>query len=160
MLNGTGIVREQRSPPDKVLIPVHVRRFPLPLLMLAGASLVLAGCGSAAVDLEVGECLDSDDLDSDEISTVTTLDCEEPHDVEIFGEHLLPDGDFPGMSKIQQVGEEECGDQFFDFVGTEGTDSGLQYSYLSPSEETWDDGDRTVLCMAVSDEPVTGTMAG
>lgn len=129
--------------------------------MLAGASLVLASCGSAAVDLEVGECLDSDDLDSDEISRVTTLDCEEPHDVEIFGKHELSDGAFPGMSTIQEVGEEECRDQFFSFMGEDAVASGAQYSYLSPSEKTWDDADdRTVLCMAISDEPVTGTMGG
>lgn len=100
--------------------------------------------------LRVGDCLNEMDSNTDEtISEVPKIDCEEPHDFEVFHATDLSGGDtFPGEEEAAELADEACIDGFEDFVGVEWESSTLEYTTLFPTAEGWEDhDDREALCM-------------
>ncbi len=47
---------------------------------------------------------------------------------------------------MQTTADEMCHADFDQFVGTPWEDSLLDYGWLHPTEDSWDDGDRVVTC--------------
>lgn len=109
--------------------------------------------------LPVGTCLD--ELATTYITSDNVLDCAQPHNFEIFSSFLVDDGAFPGESVFEEQAYEKCDAAFAAFVGIPYADSTLDYTYLSPTKETWAQGDREILCM-IFDSSVaqtTGSLA-
>ena len=109
--------------------------------------------------LPVGTCLD--ELSTTYITSDNVLDCSQPHNFEIFRSFLVDDGAFPGESVFEEQAYEKCDAAFADFVGLPYADSTLEYTYLSPTKETWAQGDREILCMIFdpSVAQTTGSLA-
>ncbi len=135
----------------------------------AVAVLVLAGAGCSdkgnVFSLEEGSCFQ--DPATLEVSEVETVDCEEPHFAEVFhSEDIDSEGDdFPGDAVISQQVSETCqGSAFEEFTGVPyEQDSVFDVFALSPTEETWDAGDREITCSVVSltpGEQLTGSGEG
>ncbi|WP_043499293.1 septum formation family protein [Georgenia sp. SUBG003] len=127
------------------------------------ALLPLGACGGGAevVDLAVGDCLDQDELKGDEVASVQTKECSEPHNAEVFASVEHADGDYPGRAAVEKQAQEECTAEFEDFVGVPYAESKIYFSTLSPTEEGWDSADdRTSLCILLSDEPVSESLRG
>jgi hypothetical protein len=100
-------------------------------------------------DLKVGDCLaDSLPGEGEEIFSVQTLPCSEPHSEEIFATVTVPDGDgdFPGMEAIGAQAEGLCVADFEDFVGLPYEESAFYVGLITPSKESWSQGDRSILC--------------
>lgn len=95
--------------------------------------------------LPVGSCLD--DVASGFITSDNVLDCAQPHTYEVFSSFLVDDGTFPGDDALQTQATDRCGAVFGDFVGIPYADSALDYSYVSPTADTWAQGDREILCL-------------
>lgn len=151
----------------------------LTVLTLGAASVALAGCsllgggGSSAptddptagddvFSIKVGDCLNDASV-SGEISTVPIVKCSTPHDSEAYFSGNLDDGDFPGDDAIKQGAEQVCGPAFTDFVGAPySEETGYDYSYYTPTKESWNAGDREVMCVVFdpSGAQVTGTLKG
>jgi hypothetical protein len=152
----------------------------LALLAVGAASLVLAGCsllpgggggggtttnnpeqGDDVFSIVVGDCLNDADV-AEEVSKVPIVDCAQPHDSEAYYAEDLPDGDFPGDASIGDSSETICAPQFEAFVGLSDADSIYTYYYYYPTETSWANGDREVLCVAATDDlsQVTGTLKG
>jgi hypothetical protein len=74
----------------------------------------------------------------------------------------LEDGDFPGEVAVQEASREAClGDTFEGFVGLPYDDSEILANFLYPTEESWEQGDREVVCLAFEDGiATTGTLEG
>jgi hypothetical protein len=49
---------------------------------------------------------------------------------------------------------------FATFVGKSYEESALDFNYLSPSEGSWDSGDREILCLVMGPDQTTGSLAG
>jgi len=141
------------------------------VLALLAFGLVAASCGddTSVFDLSVGDCFnDSEDLtqtevsDQAEISDVDTVDCSEPHDNEIYYEYSMTDALFPGADAILGVTSERCLDQFAGFVGIDYLDSDLDLFPITPTSNSWAEGDRVVYCglYAMDFSKLAGTMAG
>jgi hypothetical protein len=97
----------------------------------------------------VGDCLDVGGLLSaaaDEDSLVTAR-CDEPHDGEVYAETELAEGARPG--DLEERALEFCAAEFEEFVGVPHEESSLEVTYVHPSEESWDRGDRSLRCVAV-----------
>jgi hypothetical protein len=110
-------------------------------------------------ELQVGDCLDGF-ADNSQLSKIRAVPCSEAHTDEIMAAVDLPDEDeYPGAEAIEERAEEACHEEFTQFVGRPWDDSQLDYGYLAPTEESWADGDREVLC-TVGDPnmAVTGTL--
>jgi hypothetical protein len=153
----------------------------LAVLTLSAASIALAGCsllgggstpsdptsndtstGDDVFSIKIGDCLNDASVNG-EVSTVPIVDCSAPHDSEAYFSGNIDDGDFPGDDAVQQAAEALCGPAFTDFVGApyqEGT--GYDYSYYTPTSDSWNAGDREVMCVVFdpSGAQVTGTLKG
>lgn len=131
-------------------------------LILAGTAAVVFGLSacSSVMDLDVGDCFDSEELSGDEVESVSTIDCSEEHDSEVYAEYEFDDGDFPGDDEVEQQGGEYCVEEFESFIGVPYEQSEIYLTALNPSEQSWDDADdRTTLCIAENPDALTESMA-
>ena len=96
------------------------------------------------------------------VSEIPVVPCSDPHDYEVYHEVEMPAGDFPGDEAITTQAEADCTAQFATFIGLPYDQSSLYFSYLTPTQQSWDDaGDRLIQCI-VTDQATqtTGTLAG
>jgi hypothetical protein len=107
-------------------------------------------------ELAVGDCFDGPDV-PEESFTVPLVSCDEPHVSEVFAVTELPDGEWPGLAKVDEQAFDFCTDQFATFVGEPYEDSSLFAWPSIPTEESWHYGDRVVACVV---EPSQGTVTG
>ncbi len=109
--------------------------------------------------LSVGDCLN--DQSSDEVTDVPVVPCEEPHDYEVYYDFALPDGEFV-EDDVTAAADEGCYGEFATFVGLSYEESLLDFTYFTPTQQSWDEGnDRIVSCM-IGDPAArtTGSLAG
>lgn len=128
------------------------------LLATAGLGLALSGCSAiaGAQPAEVGDCIQIGDItEGDEVDGVPTLDCSEEHDGQVVHIFDLPDGDFPSNDEVLDAVQTNCSEGFEEFVGVAFEESKLELNWLSPVEQGWDDGDRSVQCVAYLAEATT-----
>src|SRR5687767_7853313 len=99
--------------------------------LLVASALVLVACQQSVLELEVGQCLNLPEGTTatagatapptgTAISTVDTVDCEEPHDAEVFAlaEHpAAATAAYPGGETLQAFVETECEASFEPYVG-------------------------------------------
>lgn len=125
-----------------------------------------SGDETSVFDLEVGDCFSAD---SDVLTTVTVVDCEQSHEYEAFAllDHEAADGDpYPGDGPLLEYANTGCEPPFEAYVGRDYQTSIWYITSLYPSEETWAEGDREVVCTLnqqdANREPiaVTGTAQG
>jgi hypothetical protein len=145
-------------------------------LLLVVLALLLVACGGAqrgesgeiteggdvdVFSLNVGDCFGA--TEGDEVASVQAVPCSEPHESEVFALVDYEDGDeWPGDEAITTFSDEECGAAFEEYIGMSYNESRYFITYLQPTEETWADGDREVVCLVVGPdgEPVTGSLRG
>ena len=111
-------------------------------------SLAACGGGTAVGDIEVGACFD--DPDSETVSQLQIIDCAQPHDNEVYAKALLTDSLWPGTAAIEEFSIDACLAEFETYVGQTYAESPLDYFFLSPTEEGFNQGDITVLCVLYS----------
>ena len=119
------------------------------IAFVAAVALVVAvACGSGNVfELKVGECFD-DPENMDQVSDVELIDCEQPHDNEVYALFDMPEGDFPGVSVVEAAALEGCYDAFEPYVGIDYASSVLDFNWLSPTPSSWEAGDQEIICIA------------
>ena len=129
-----------------------------------------AASGSAAAggemisvfDLVVGDCFNAPE--GDIVSEVERLDCDDPHTYEAYHsvDHPATSTDaYIGDEAMSDFAEEACLGAFEDFIGIPYEESALFYFYLQPTAETWNVGDREILCSVYSEEgDLTGSVEG
>lgn len=114
------------------------------LALLAGGCGLLGG-GGTVFDLAVGDCFDRSS-DTGEISDVPIVECDEPHDSEAFHTFEIADGEFPGEEELLAQAEEQCIPAFEEYVGIDYANSRLDIFPITPTEGSWSQGDREVVC--------------
>ena len=99
-------------------------------------------------DLTVGTCFDANDSD---FETVDAVPCTAEHEYEVF---LVTDyeggsGDeYPGDDALDEFADQACEGTAFDrYVGSSYASSRYYATALIPSENTWEAGDREIVCM-------------
>ncbi len=146
------------------------------VILLTAAALALAGCTAAgtsaptpvateegvdtdAFAIVVGDCLN--DSGVGEVDTIPTIECERPHASEVFASSQIPDGDFPDEATITAQASADCTADFATFTGIEAADSKYSIGYYFPTEESWAEGDREILCYLFDEAgPITGSVEG
>lgn len=138
-------------------------RLPVPVGVMLVVALTSAGCSlpGAGPTAEVGDCVETSTLEGEEIDDIPTVECTEEHDGQVAVSYQMPDGDYPSEQEWQDVIGDECVSGFEAFVGTAYADSALEIYDLSPTEESWDAGDREVLCLVyLPDDTTTESFEG
>lgn len=100
--------------------------------------------------LQVGDCFDDPEELDEVVFDVAAVPCAEPHDNEVYS--LVPITAFgpayPGDTALQDFSYEACtAEPFSQYVGSDYFDSALEVFTFTPTEESWDDGDREVVCV-------------
>ena len=119
--------------------------------------------GSASVfALQVGDCFDDDPSAAATVTEVPTVPCSQPHDNEIYYEYSMSDAAFPGDDAALEAGAFRCLEEFDAFVGIDYLDSELDLFPITPTVESWGEGDRVVYCAlyALDLSKLTGSMEG
>jgi hypothetical protein len=102
-------------------------------------------------DLEEGMCIDSLEGAEDSVSELDVVDCDTSHEAEVFSVFEIEgEDDFPGADQVEGWASSGCEARFEDYVGLPFQQSRFQATFLAPSEDTWGDGDREVVCLAFS----------
>jgi hypothetical protein len=113
--------------------------------------------------LKVGDCFieSQDDAEEEYITTVQIMPCSESHSDEVFALVTLPEGDFPGLDGIDSQAGESCEAEFEGFVGLSYQESDFDFWTITPDEEGWRAGDRSVVCVIYDpDSEVSESLRG
>lgn len=135
-------------------------------VLLTAAVAAVSACGgdTSVLNLEVGQCTDQSVAGEDSVSSLPIVDCAESHTGEIYSLPQVPDGDFPGDAALQETAGQLCsGQDFQTYVGKPYQESAIYLSYLVPSDDTWENGDREIVCILTADEAgsaSTGSLRG
>ncbi|PUB29907.1 interferon-induced transmembrane protein [Promicromonospora sp. AC04] len=125
-----------------------------------------ATAGAEIPDLEVGDCIDTTATSGQTtLYRIPVVSCTTAHGGEIYAEttasdSLAQDGAAPTQQALWDAADAYCYPEFAKFVGMRWANSELLYWPIAPSEESWAEGDRRVLCVIESEEPVTGSLEG
>ena len=130
---------------------------------LAFAAMALVACSETpANEFEAGEC--TDDSLSGVIADIETVDCDEDHQAEAYAQFDVEGDEFPGEEALTEEVQEGClGDRFADYVGVSYDQSIYLADGIKPSEESWEGGDRTVICViggTTDGSPLEGSAEG
>jgi len=112
--------------------------------------------------LMVGDCFEpSGQVDSYQLnsnSQVDLVDCAGLYNGVFFGRGILDapvsGADFPGDGEIGQLTSEQCGVLFEESFGVSA--EGFNYRYWRPNEQSWNLGDRNILCAVLDADPLSG----
>lgn len=110
--------------------------------------------------IQVGDCLNDAEA-AEEVETVPTVPCEQSHDSEVYASVIIPEDEYPGQQAIFELADAECLSEFEAFVGGDWDTSPYDFSYYFPTEGSWAEGDREILCVIFDPEgPVEGSLEG
>lgn len=131
----------------------------------SGAASAAPGAGGKAggeqidaYDVRVGDCL-SDPGASPTIQTLTRLPCDQPHHSEAYASFDLSGNAYPGDETVSADAMKGCDDRFSTFVGRHRSESALDFSFMTPTGDTWKKGDRAVTCLIYNPtESTTGSL--
>lgn len=130
----------------------------LPLLALLLLFTACGGDGTRVDRIEVGMCFD--DQEDAEVERLPTAPCDEPHENEVFHLYDVRAEEHPGQEALTAAAEEVCrGEPFVDYVGTTVEESRFEVYQILPTAESWEEGDREVVCVLYdpSDNTETGS---
>jgi len=112
--------------------------------------------------LNVGDCLmdQSTPLGGDLVDT-PRIDCDVPHESEVYAEIVMEGTGFPGVEEVMNTGIASCMAEFAEFVGVDYSSSLLDFSYYYPTPSSWAVGDRSIFCVVFDPGVLTqGTLEG
>jgi hypothetical protein len=114
----------------------------------------------SAFSLEVGDCLNGL-KESDNISSLPAVPCDQPHEGEVFAMIQLPDGGYPGDEKISTDAGDRCSAAFETYAPSSVSDEKIELFYLQPTQLSWAQGDREITCIATDPaQKRTGSIKG
>lgn len=95
---------------------------------------------------------------------LTVMDCNQPHSFEVVGTVQRPEGsgsEFPGRIDIDRTAHQSCRPLFEEHTGQSYTGQGLGIETITPSRNSWSQGDRSIVCLVVSADrqPLTAPTA-
>jgi hypothetical protein len=135
----------------------------------SGGAIVDAGTLDAD-QLQVGDCLDWPGSGSDGVEvfdSVRARPCGEPHDMEVFAVLEYPSvsgTSYPGDETLTDWGFDKCFGGFQQYIGASYQSvPDIDITIFWPSEDSWDQDDRTVHCLMVPYEDgvkLTGSLLG
>lgn len=121
-----------------------------------------ASRSDSVLALREGDCFDSPGGLEGWAERATRVPCAREHDGEVFAVAALPDGAYPGDARLGDTAIERCDELLDGYVmDTWALPGHVDVYYLTPSEDSWDFGDREITCVLGNRDPqatLTGTL--
>jgi hypothetical protein len=121
-----------------------------PLRTLVVAALVLAAtaCGNRGFDLAVGDCvrLADEGADAAGLAQATIVDCDQPHDLEVFHVFELSPERRALDTMATEIAEVCLGAPWEDYLGVPAEASELELLPIPPTDDELADGAGEVVC--------------
>jgi hypothetical protein len=123
---------------------------------------------SSVFSIKPGECFLAPAEVEAQIADLDRVDCQEAHDHESYavaryqvaGEEE-PSDEFPGDEALTKFADGTCAERYRDYVGVDYLDSDLFFTYLLPSPRSWQENDRSVICLiTAAGRQLTGSVKG
>nr|MDP9168269.1 septum formation family protein [Actinomycetota bacterium] len=111
-----------------------------------------------ATDLAIGDCL-TDIPNGSLVQMVPKTDCAQPHAGEAYAVLTMPDGNYPGEAAISEW-QNKCPAELESYSPDAMADDTIGVFVLYPTAETWKQGDRTVVCIATTEDKRSGSLRG
>jgi Septum formation/Domain of unknown function (DUF4190) len=138
-------------------------------LVLSGVWVVIIAAGVAFIalspnntvkarDLRAGDCF-AEMPTGNRIASVDTISCDRPHVAEVTGVVKIPDGPFPGDSGFDSYGS-KCKDMLASYSSTALLNPDIDLAVMPPTQESWQRGDREMVCVATFTAKRTGSIRG
>lgn len=124
---------------------------------------MIVGSGNIdAFKMRVGDCFDDASSDYEEISSLPGVPCSEPHDNEAFAVFDVTETTYPGDDEMGVLAYDSCLERFDSFVGRDYESSTLDIFPIYPTDESWKQNDREVVCAVydVDANKLTGSAKG
>lgn len=102
----------------------------------------------SANELTVDSCL-TGVVSGQAADTYTVTPCEQPHNGQVYAVFDLPDSSTYPEGAMSLLGD-MCGTRLQSYSSAAAADDTIDVSYLFPSPQSWAQGDRRVICIAVS----------
>lgn len=115
---------------------------------------VIEGGEVGVFSLNVGDCFL--DLPVGEVSSIEAVPCADEHKYEIY--HLF-DVDLPDFEEtaVSQAAQDGCYDAFESYMGVSYEESFYDFDGLQPTDGSWSQGDREVVCLSTPYDGTTTT---
>lgn len=123
----------------------------------------IVGAGNVnAFQVRVGDCFNDSDASSGEISSLPGIPCAEPHDNEAYAVFNVSITEYPDDETMAQLARESCVDRFDAFVGRDYESSSLDFIWMYPTVESWQQNDREVVCAVydMDENKLVGSVKG
>ena len=114
-----------------------------------------------STELQVGDCYNYDDSET-QVSNVEVVDCSAPHQYEVYSNYQITQSTFPDESTMKSEQYAACHDTFETYVGVPYDQSQYDVTMLTPTENSWAQGDHAITCSlaAKDDSLITGSLKG
>jgi len=119
-----------------------------------------AGARIGVFTLAVGDCINPGAAGA-AVTAVVKIACTVPHESEAYASIVMTDAAFPGDQAVADKANAGCTSEFKTFIGIDYAKSALSYSYYFPTQASWSQGDREILCLVLDKKgKTTGTLKG
>jgi Septum formation len=108
----------------------------------------------SAHDIKAGDCF-AELPKGNRISSVDTIGCDQPHVAEVAGVVTIPDGPYPG--DFGSYGK-KCKDSLASYSPTAMLDPDVDLAIMPPTQDSWQRGDREMVCVATFANKRTGSI--
>jgi hypothetical protein len=112
----------------------------------------------SARNVKVGDCF-ADTPTGSRVSWVNTTSCDRPHSAEVAAVLTMPDGPFPDDSVFSDY-KQRCRDSLASYSATAMQDPNVDLAVMPPSQDSWKQGDRDMVCIATFNAKRTGSIKG
>ena len=116
-----------------------------------------------STELQVGDCFNFNNNDSStQVGDVEVVDCSAPHLYEVYSNYQIPQSTFPDENTMKSEQYTACHDTFETYVGVPYDQSQYGATTLTPTENSWAQGDHAITCFLMSKDgsQLTGSLKG
>jgi hypothetical protein len=134
------------------------------LWTLGIVAMIIAGVATndgsvRAIDVNVGDCIETVPGDNTRVSTLPTVPCTTPHSGEVYAHIRVTEDNFPGESALEREYRPRCLSELASYAPQAANSPDFDASILYPTQATWDRGGyRTVVCIVTTNEKRTGSV--
>ncbi|MEX0835557.1 MAG: hypothetical protein WD010_05670 [Nitriliruptor sp.] len=116
---------------------------------MAALTLLAGACGGGGFELSIGDCVRTppEGAGPDGFADVTVVDCDEPHELEVFHVFELGPEQITGDAMVSEIAQACLGDAWTHYLGVPAGESPIELLPIPPdSDELAAGEDREVIC--------------